>query len=301
MLVNQQYLGILWCFLGAVLFSVKAIFVKLAYAYEVDSVSLLTLRMLFSLPLFLLMAYFANRERNKQSSLSRTDILKVALIGLFGYYAASLLDFSGLQYISAGLERLILYTYPTLVVLLSAIVYRRRVKAIQLVALICTYIGIFLALSDQSIAIQETKYTWWGVSLVAASALSYAVYVVQSGELVPRIGTFRFTAIAMCTAAVAIILHCGIFHGLAIFHFERPVYGYALAIACISTVLPSLMVSEGIRLVGANTAAIVGGVGPVSTIILAYFFLDETFGNLQILGTASVIIGVLLLSSHRAS
>lgn len=303
MQIDQQkasLIGIVWCFIGAIMFSVKAIFVKLVYQYDIDSVSLLTLRMLISLPFFLLIGYYSNRTSVKQSALKTKDWISVILIGLSGYYLASLLDFTGLQYITAGMERLILYMYPTVVLILSAMFYKRKVSRIQFMALLLTYLGISLALFDENL-LASGQQIWLGAALVAGAALAYAVYVVQSGEIIPRVGTFRFTSISMCAAAIAILLHNLVFYGLNIFQFVPQVYYYALAIAIISTVIPSLMISEGIRLVGANNAAIVGTVGPIATIILAYFFLEEVFTGMQVIGTVFVVLGVLLLSLNKKS
>ena len=294
---KSRLMGIMWCALGAILFSLKAILVKLAYQYEVDSVSLLTLRMLFTFPFFVAIGWWASRQMNNAPIL-RNDWFKIVGVGVLGFYMASLLDFFGLQYITAGMERLILYMYPTLVILISAFFYGKKIKPIQLLALLLTYAGITIAFFDKSLSTSDENF-WLGATLVAGAALAYAIYVVQSGELLPRIGTFRFTSIAICSAAAAILLHNLLWYGLAIFHFAPEVYYLALLIAILSTVLPSLMMSEGIRIIGANNAAIIGSIGPISTIILAYILLGEVFGNIQILGTSLVIGGVVLLSLKK--
>ncbi len=297
MYISPRLLGIFWCALGAIFFSLKAILVKLAYQYDIDSVSLLTLRLLFALPFFVTIFWWTNFKQDAPLIANR-DWWRISIAGILGYYGASLLDFLGLQYISAGMERLILYMYPTLVLLISAILYKKKIQRIQLIALLLTYVGIVLAFFDKNLD-TTSENLWLGTFLVAGAALTYAIYVVQSGELLPRIGTFRFTSIAMCAAATTIIVHHAILYGLDIFNFPRPVYLLALLIAVISTIIPSLMVSEGIRIIGANNAAIVGSIGPISTIILAYFILGELFGNFQMIGTSLVIIGVLSLSFKK--
>lgn len=295
---NNRLMGIMWCALGAILFSIKAILVKLAYQYEVDSVSLITLRMLFTLPFFVAIGWWASRQKDNLP-IQRKDWFRIFLVGILGFYVASLFDFFGLQYITAGMERLILYMYPTLVVLISAFFYGKKMQSAQVFALLLTYAGIIIAFFDKNLSNSDENF-WLGAALVAGAAVAYAIYVVQSGELVPRIGTFRFTSIAMCSAAFAILLHNLLWHDLTIFHFVPEVYYLAFLIAIISTVLPSLMMSEGIRIIGANNAAIIGSIGPISTIILAYFLLGEVFGSLQVLGTLLVIGGVVLLSLKKA-
>lgn len=296
---NTALFGALLVFIGAICFSAKAVMVKMAYRYDIDGVSLLTLRMMFSLPLFVgVMAWSKYREGPMRARLSRRDWTAVALLGLSGYYFASLFDFLGLQYISAGMERLILFVYPTLVVLISALVYRQPITKVQLMALSLTYAGITLAFIG-NIKLTGGSTFWLGAGLIFVSALAYAIYLVGSGRLIPKLGTLRYTSLAMTIAALMIVAHHGVVYQWRLFHYPAEVYYLALLMAAVATVLPSLMVSEGIRLVGSSHAAIIGSVGPIATIALAYIFLDEKMGWLQWLGTIVVIGGVLLISLRK--
>ncbi len=291
--------GAVLVFLGAILFSTKAVLVKLAYRYEVDSISLLALRMLFSLPFFLLVATFSGRQKKKQGlSLSPKDWRHILLLGVLGYYLASLLDFLGLQYITASLERLILFVYPTLVLLIGAVVYREPVSRRQLGALALTYLGIAIAFSE-GLSMNGGPNFILGAGMIFFGALAYAAYIVGSGRMLPRIGTLRFTSLAMTASAAAILIHHGIAYHWALFGFPLPVYGLAVLMALIATVIPSFMISEGIRNIGSGNASIIGSIGPISTIVLAYIFLGERLGWLQWAGTLLVIAGVLVITLQK--
>lgn len=286
-------------FTGAVFFSTKAVLVKLAYRYEVDSISLLALRMLFALPFFLVIAWRGGIRKNRSYPRpSRQEWGYIALYGIAGYYLASLFDFIGLNYVSASLERLILFLYPTLVLILSSLFLRHRIRRIQYLALSLTYVGIAIAFAENAQS-QSGPALWYGAGLIFLAALTYAGYLIGSGNLLPRLGTWQYTSLAMTAAALAILLHHGLTLHWRLFHFSLPVYGLSFLMACISTVLPSFLISEGIRVIGAGNAAIIGSVGPISTIILARLFLDEQLGPWQWAGTVIVISGVLLLSLYR--
>lgn len=296
---KQYLLAATLVFLGAVLVSSKAVIVKLAYRYEVDSVSLLALRMLFSLPFYLFIAYRAERRGRRQGlRLTRKQWLQIALYGFLGYYLASLLDFLGLQYVTAGLERLILFIYPTLVLLISAIFLGRRIQRIQYLAVLVTYAGIALAFLE-GLRLEPEPNFLLGSLLIFACALSFALYLIGSGHLLPRVGAWRYTAWAMIAAAVAILLHHGLFHQWRLFHFPAPVYRLSILMAIFATVLPSFLISEGIRIMGASNAAIIGSVGPISTILLADIFLDEHMSPLQWVGAFIVIGGVMMITLRR--
>ena len=285
-------------FLGAILFSAKAIMVKLAYRHEVDSISLLALRMAFSLPIFLLVAWYSNRKfTNYENSISKKDWMKIAFFGFAGYYLASLFDFIGLQYITAGLERLILFMYPTIVVLIS-VYFGQRISRAVYIALALTYVGIAIAFWGSANTGGSTNLAL-GAFLIFLAAFAFAVYIYGSGTLLPKIGTLRYTSLAMSVAGLAILIHHLILYQLRLFHFVPQVYFLAVLMAVFSTALPSFLVSEGIRLIGSNRAAVVGSIGPISTITLAYIFLNEKFGGLEILGTILVIAGVLLISLRK--
>jgi drug/metabolite transporter (DMT)-like permease len=290
----KEPIGASLVFIGAVLFSGKAILVKLAYAYHIDAVSLLTLRMLFSLPFFVAIAFFSSRKTQK-ATLARRDWVAVAGMGVMGYYLASLFDFMGLQYITAGLERLILFVYPTLVVLLSALVFGIKIGRREYLALVLTYLGIFVVFYNDLSVYQSGVVT--GSLLIFASALTYAIYLMGSGQLIPKLGSVRFTAYAMIVSSGAVLAHYAVTHSFAAWDFPPQVYFLSLGMALFSTVLPAFLMSEGIRLIGSGRASIIGSVGPVSTIVLAYFFLNEAITLHQVLGTLLVLVGVLTVSA----
>lgn len=290
-------LGSSLVFIGAVCFSAKAVIVKLAYAYAVDPVSLLALRMLFSLPFFIAIGVIFNRKQ-KVGKVSLPDWWNIILLGIVGYYLSSLFDFLGLRYTTASLERLILFIYPTLVVVIVAIVYRKRIAKRQYFALALTYIGIFIAFAFD-VALLEQPNLVLGAGLIFCSAITYAIYLIGSGKMIPKVGTIRFTAYAMICSAIAVLIHTYFVNGLAIWNFETEVYVLSLAMAIGATVIPSFMISGGIKLVGADNAAIIGSVGPVSTIVLAYIFLQEIITVSQLIGTVFVLGGVLMITLKK--
>ena len=282
-------------FAGAVMFSAKAVLIKLAYRHPVDAISLLTLRMLMALPFYIIVSLYLS-VRTKPTKLKRKDYLSVLVLGMLGYYLASFFDFYGLEFITASLERLILFVYPTFVALILAVVFKNKISRLQILAILMTYAGILVIVTND-LNMEYQKDVWLGGGLILLSALTFAVYLVGSGEIIPRIGSIRFTAMAMSVSAVCVILHYLAGHPVtAITNFDREVYVLALTIALFSTVLPSFLLSEGILRVGSSNASIIGGIGPVSTIVLAYFFLGERITWIQIIGTAFVILGVLMIS-----
>lgn len=290
-------LGVLLAALAAVGFSAKAILVKLAYRDAVDPVTLLSLRMLFSVPFFLAAALWTRRGRSAPPLAGR-DYGIVLLLGLVGYYLSSLFDFMGLQYISAGLERLILFLYPTLVVLLSALFLRRPFGRRELGALLLSYAGIALVFLHDLRA-QGGDGLLLGAALVFASTLTYASHLVGVGTVIARLGVMRLTAWAMLVASAATLLQFALTHPWSALALPRRVYGLAVAMAVFSTVLPVFMLSAGIRLIGPGHTALVGSIGPVATIMLAHLFLGEPVSAAQIAGAALVLAGVLVISVRK--
>lgn len=294
--------GIIICLLGAVCFSTKAVVVKLAYRdTDVAAVPLLALRMLFSLPFFVLSAFLASRKSSNVKFTGK-QWLQVAVVGMLGYYISSLLDFLGLQYISAGMERLILFIYPTLVVLISAVLLKQKIKRYQWIALIITYAGLIVAFRSEVNWTQEHNANFYlGSALIFLCAITYALYIVGSGKLIPVVGAAKFNSYAMSFASLGVLVHFFVVSDQSLFNLPVEVYGYSLLMAILGTVIPSYLVSEGIKRIGSDNAAIVGSVGPVSTILQASFFLQEPIGGLQLVGTALILFGVLLISrkGHR--
>ncbi len=295
---QPQLLGVLLAFLASVMFSTKAVFVKLAYQYEVDSVSLLLLRMVFSLPFYIGIAFYMSQKTTIYKPTSK-DYWLIIFLGVMGYYLASLLDFIGLRYITASLERLILFIYPTIVVLIGVFYFREKITRPQISALILTYIGVaVIFIGNVDITNQQNLII--GSIAIFFCAVTFAIYIVGSGQLLPKLGTWRFTSYALTVSAIAVIIHYLIQNkGIGNLDFPIQVYGYAILMATISTVIPTLLTSESIRLIGASNVAIIASVGPISTITMAYFFLDERLSMIQLLGGLLVLVGVLLVTLAR--
>ena len=292
--------GILICLAGAICFSTKAIFVKLAYRdTAIEAVPLLALRMIFALPFFVISAFISSSQSSNIRFTPR-QWLYVAVLGCLGYYVSSLLDFIGLQYVSAGIERLILFVYPTMVLLISAILFRTRVAPYQWVAVAITYIGLFIAFSaEMKLEGIYTSEFYFGAFMIFGCAITYALYIVGSGRLIPVVGASKFNSYAMTIACIAVLLHYFVTSDQSLFTFTPLVYVYSFSMALLATVIPSYLVSEGIKRIGSGNAAIVGSVGPVSTIIQANIFLDEPILALQIAGTALILSGVLLIGRGK--
>ncbi len=282
---------------AAIGFSAKAVFVKLAYRHGVDAITVLTLRMLFSLPFFLLMCGWSKRPGYAQAQLGLHELGAIIVLGLMGYYLASLLDFMGLWYITAGLERLILFLYPTLVVLLSAALLRQAINPSEWLALMLSYLGIGLMFLHGISSSQDNLML--GALLVLGSALSYACYLLGSGRMIKRVGSVRFTAVAMTISCLAVFAQFTWTRPLELLIQPSEVIYLTLAMALVSTVLPALLLAEGLRRVGPSRTALLSTAGPVATLILGYFFLDESLSLAQLLGTALVLAGVCLVSVRR--
>ena len=282
---------------GAVIaFSFRPIFIKLAYGYVRDPVTLIALRMVFALPFFVAAAMW-QRSAAAAAPISRRDGWRIAFLGFIGYYFSSFVDFLGLQYITAGLGRLLLFVYPTLVVILSWLLLRKRAGAREVVALAVTYGGLALVLA-YSVAGQHENLPL-GAALVFAGAASYAVYLVLGSDVIQRVGSIRFTAYALIVASAFCIAQFFVLRPLAALALPWQVYGYAIAMAIFSTVLPTFMTAEALKRIGANHVAILGALGPVSVILTGWLGLDETMTWLQLLGAALVLGGVVLVSVKR--
>ena len=286
--------GIALALSGAIAFSGKAIIVKLGYRHGADAITLLALRLLVALPFFALMAWWVRRD-SLRFRLRGGDRWKVAGLGFSGYYLASFLDFAGLQYITATLERLILYLTPTLVLLIGAALFRRKPAARQLLALAIRYCGVAMAFAhDLQVGGDAIAL---GALLVFLSALSYAIYLVGSGEVVARIGAVRLTAYASAVASGLCLLHFFVvrpWHSL----FELPgrIYWLSLLNGTLCTVLPVLATMMAVQRLGSAMASPIGMVGPVSTIVMSLLILGEPMGPWQVAGTALVMLGVFVVT-----
>jgi drug/metabolite transporter (DMT)-like permease len=287
--------GIALALAGVVSFSFRPILIKLAYAYVTDPVTLLALRMVFSLPFFVAAALWLRRAGAAASApLTRRDLWTVAFLGFLGYYLASFLDFLGLQYISAGVGRLMLFLYPTITVLLSALFLRKRVSRREVLALVVSYAGLALVLSRAFGG--ESRNLLLGALLVFGSAISYAAYLVTSSQVVQRIGSIRFTAYATSVASLLCIAQFLLLRPLSALALPPQVYALAAAMGVLCTVLPVFMTSEALKRIGANQVAIIGAAGPVTTIFLGWVGLEERMTPLQIVGAVLVLSGVMLVT-----
>ena len=291
--------GFFITFCGAILFSTKAIIVKLAFAQvSVDALTLLTLRMVFSLPFYLIAAYVVSNKQTNVKLTLRQGILTV-ITGLLGYYVSSYLDFVGLMYISAGLERLILFLYPTFAVLINSFLFGQRIEKNQRIALLLTYIGIGIAFWGELGIDAGNPHFFLGSLLVFLCSITYAFYIVGSGKMIPQTGATKFTAYAMLGATSGIFIHFLLKGDYSFLHQHGAIWGYGFLLALIATVIPSFLISLGMKKIGSNNVAILSSIGPVSTIVQAHYFLGEKIFAEQIIGTVLVVVGVLLLGKRR--
>ncbi len=279
---------------GAIAFSGKAIIVKLAYRYGVDAVTLIMYRMLFALPMFVALSWWAGRGK---PPLTRRDMVTVVGLGFSGYYLASFLDFAGLAYVTASLERLILYLNPTLVLLLGFVLFRRAVSRRQLVALGVSYCGVLLVFGQE--VTLAGAHVALGALLVFASAASYAVYLVYSGEEVKRLGALRLTGLATTVACVFCIAQFLILRPVSAMTVAPEVIRLSVLNATLCTFAPVLMVMMAVERIGATMAAQTGMIGPLSTIMMGVLILGEPFTPWVAAGTALVLAGIWLLARSR--
>ena len=300
--MNQQnkhtisLVGFLIAFVGAILFSTKAIIVKKAFAdVQVDALTLLAIRMVFSLPFYLIAAFFITTNK-ANIKLTGKEWMYIIALGLFGYYLSSLFDFIGLQYISAGLERLILFLYPSFAVLINAFFFKQEIKRIQGLALVITYIGIGIAYFGELQIDTGNPNFYWGSFLIFLCSVTYASYIAGSGYVIPKVGASKFTAYAMLTSTGGVLLHYLLRGQYDVLQHTEGLWWYGVLLALIATVIPTFMLSYALKKIGANNVAIISSVGPVSTIVQAHFVLGEPIFTEQVIGTVLVLIGVLLLS-----
>lgn len=284
-------LGLALAVTGSVLFSGKAIVVKLAYRYHVDPLTLIALRMAFAAPLFAVSYWWAARG---SPPLSRQDHGKLIVLGVLGYYLSSYLDFLGLQHITAALERLILFLNPTIVLLISAFFLSKRVRRLDGMALALAYAGIVLAFWHD--ARLEGDRIVLGSALVFASAVCYALYLVIGGEMVKRLGAIRLTSYAMCVSSAAVLLHFFLVNPLSALDQPAPVYWLSVLNATATTVVPVFAMMLAIERIGAGRASMAAMVGPIATIGLAFVFLGEPVSGWQLAGTVLVLAGVYVLT-----
>ena len=286
--------GLMLASLGAIAFSGKAIIVKLAYRYGVDAVTLIMYRMLFALPLFTVLAWWAGRGK---AALTQRDWIAVIGLGFTGYYLASFLDFAGLAHITASFERLILYLNPTLVLAMGVVIFKRKVNAKQLIALAVSYSGVLVVFGHELSSLGSNVAL--GAGLVFASAVSYAIYLVYSGEEVKRLGALRLTGLASMVACFFCIAQFLVLRPLSALHVAPEVIQLSLLNATLCTFAPVLMVMMAIERIGATMAAQTGMIGPLSTILMGVLILGEPFTVWIAAGTLLVLAGIWLLAKWR--
>lgn len=292
---NEFWMGFFLAGLGAVLFSAKAIVVKLTYRYGVDALTIIGFRMMLSLPFFVIVGWAQARKARmgQLTRLSRKESLQIVFLGFIGYYLSSYLDFLGLQYITAGLERLILFLSPTFVLLITALYLKRPIAARQWFALAMAYLGVVLVfLQDLSLAGTNVML---GSAFVLGSALTYSLYIISSGELIKRVGATRLVAYAMSVSAVISMVHFLAVHSWQGLVQPWPVYQYSLLHAVFHTVAPTFMIMWAVARIGAPLTSQLGLLGPVSVLFLAGWILGEPITPLQLGGTAFVLAGAVVL------
>lgn len=282
--------------IGAVLFSGKAIIIKYAYHYGVSPEALLALRMLLALPMFWCVYWFFSRN-NKNSPLSKIDYLKLIGLGFIGYFFSSYLDFLGLQYISVGLERILLYLTPTIVILISHFFMQKRVTRLQWYAMVIGYFGVMLVfLQDVG---SKGDSAWLGALLVFGSTCMYAAYLISAGEMVNRIGSMRLVTYATSVSAIFSAIQIGFHQPNALFTQMPQVYWLSLVNASICTVIPMFLIMIAIQRVGSSVTAQAGILGPLATVFMGWYFLDEAMSLMQIFGMALVVAAMWLLVRNR--
>jgi len=290
-----SFTGFLLTLIGAIMFSTKAVIVKKAFIdIKVDALSLLTLRMICSLPFYLVVAFYKTRAQ-ENVKLTKKQWWFLLVLGLMGYYISSFLDFVGLQYISAGLERLILFLYPTITVLITGFIYKEKISRMQKWALLLTYAGIAIAYYGELKIEAGNPNFYWGSFLIFLCALTFGFFTAGSGQLIPQIGATKYTAYGSTVASLGVLIHYTINGNFTVLHSGNPsIWVYGILLAIVATVIPTFLIAKGVNQMGSSNVAIVSSIGPVSTIIQAHFILGEKTFPAQIIGTALVIVGVIL-------
>lgn len=279
---------------SSLFFCSKAVFVKLAYRYGMDAVTVLALRMALALPFFLVGGWL-DAKANPRPIATR-DLLHIALLGFFGWYLSSMVNFEGLRHVSVGLERMILYTYPSLVVLGSVLLLGKTLRWGVVLAMLVSYIGIYIGYHAE-VTVTASADTFMGAALVFASAVSYAIFVLFSGEMISRIGAVRFTSWVVGFSGLYVLIHFAVTHPPgALLRLPAEAYGCGIALAICGTVIPSYLFGIGLRRAGSQAFAVIGMVGPLGTVVLAWFILGETVNVTQMLGLILTLAGGVAVS-----
>lgn len=286
--------GFVYAFLGTMMFSFKSIFIKLAYAQGLNTDSVLMLRMAISLPIYLVIIAYLYKKNSTSKKAIKQSFPLIVLLGFIGYFLASWLDLKGLEYISAGLERLTLFTYPIFVTILGALFFKTPIKKKIVITLVLTYLGLWIIFNQE--AVIDSSSASLGIGFVLLSALSYSFYVLLSKNVIHKIGSLWFTALAMSVSSVFVLVSYGLFLDWESLLVTKQAWIMVVSLAIISTVIPSFMISEAIAKIGTAQTGIVGTLGPVITIVLAVIILNEPFTTYHMIGISLVMIGVMLLT-----
>lgn len=299
MLFSTQQKAIALLILATVLFSAKGIFIKFAYQYGVEPMPLLVIRMLMALPIYA--AVFFQQYRQEKDCLHGRNVLWTVLFGLSGYYIASYYDLEGLLYLPASLERLVLFTYPSLVILLAALFLGQKIVARVAIWLVVTYLGLCLVFIEDVLSHDiQSKEQLLGAVMVFIAAIAFAVYMIGSEVMQRSLSSRMFTSIAMLAATMMILLHFSWFYAWRdLLLLPWQVYFWAFMVSMFSTVIPSFLLAAGIRSLGAAVSGVIGTTGPILTLLMAQFFLDEQLTFWQMLGFGVVMFGVLCISRAR--
>lgn len=289
--------GFFLAFLGTALFSLKSIFIKLAYAQGLDTNSVLMLRMAISLPIYLVIIAFLLRKNNAPKREIKQNFLLIVFLGFIGYFLASWLDLKGLENISAGLERLTLFTYPIFVSILGALFFNIPLNKKIIMTLFLTYLGLWIVFSQE--LGENMGNTRIGILLVIFSALSYSFYVLLGKKVIHCIGSLWFTSLAMSISSIFVLVYYALFFDFNSLTISYYAWIWIILLAVISTVIPSFMISEAIAKIGSAQTGIVGTLGPIITIVLAIFILNEPFSIYHAIGISLVISGVMLLTVKK--
>lgn len=291
-----DFFGFSIAIVGALLFSTKAIIVKKAFVdVKADALTLLTLRMIFSLPFYLFAAFIVSSKKSNQKMTAK-EWLVVIILGMAGYYLSSLLDFLGLQYISAGLERLILFLYPTFVVLINAFLFKEKIKGKIIWALVLSYLGIAVAYIGELQIDTGNPNFYWGSFLILLCSVTFAIYIAGSGYIIPKIGASKFTSYALLCSTAGVFIHYILRGDYEPLQKSVDLWWYGILLALVATVIPTFLLSSATKKIGASNVAVISSIGPVSTILQAHFVLGESIFFEQIIGTAMILAGILLLS-----
>ena len=283
-----------------VLFSGKAVLIKLAYEYEISTVELMTLRMGFALPLYLIIGYFSWIKSANRVAINKRQYLGIAAVGICGYYFASYLDLQSLRYISVNLERMVLFTYPAFTLILTALLYRKPLVRKEITALAVAYLGISVIMLHDSLTTVDTGALISGGLYVLAAALFFAIFLMGSQHYARLVGSAAFTTIAMIAASIAMLINFLLTHQFIDLIFPTRLYLIAITMAVITTVIPSYLMSGAIRRIGASRASILGAAGPITTAMLAVIVLGEVFTLYHAFGMALVITGITMVSRNSS-